>query len=127
MQDTTPPTPAQLIARARALIPVLAERAAAAEAARRTKLWSAYQSELYEALERFKMDPRSHQAGEVLLDITIAPSGQLLASSILKSSGVPELDRAALASLKRTHFPPIPSNVSAGSYRVTVPFQYNMH
>jgi periplasmic protein TonB len=102
------------------------QRAAATQAARRTKLWSAYQSEMYAALERYKVKPHSNRIGEVLLEITIAPSGKLISGAVLKSSGVPELDRAALDSLQRAApFPPIPPDISAGPYTVTVPFQYS--
>jgi protein TonB len=100
-----------------------AQQAAPALAARRDRLWSRYQSELYAALQRHKVHVA--KAGDVLLKITIAPSGKLLNSAITQSSSVPELDRAALAALERSApFPPIPPEVSSSPLTLAVPFRF---
>ncbi len=103
-----------------------AQRAAAALAARRNKLLSAYAMTVHAAVERHKLKPRLRLKGQVLVQITIAPSGELLSESVLQGSGLSELDAAALASLKQASpFPPIPPEVSAGPLTLAVPFHYN--
>ncbi len=101
------------------------QHAAAAVAARRNKSWSLYETELYSALERHKVKPHAAKTGDVLLLITIAPSGQLLSRAVANSSGVPELDGAAMAALERSApFPPVPPDVSSGPLTLTVPFRF---
>ncbi len=101
------------------------EQQAAAAAARRSKAWSRYETELYTTLERHKVKPRVRKNADVFLQITIASSGELVSRSVLRSSGVPELDGAALASLERARpFPPVPPEIGTGALTLTVPFQY---
>lgn len=52
-----------------------------------------------------------HLRGITTIAIRIAPSGALLATSILHSSGAPPIDRAALASVRATRFPPFPAKM----------------
>ena len=47
-----------------------------------------------------------HLSGVTTLSIELGPSGQLMAVSVLRSSGVPPIDKAALASVRATTFPP---------------------
>ncbi|MGC9268532.1 energy transducer TonB family protein [Acidiphilium sp.] len=47
-----------------------------------------------------------HLRGVTTVSIEIAPSGALLGVSVLRSSGAPPIDRAALASVRATRFPP---------------------
>jgi protein TonB len=101
------------------------EQRAAAAIARRNKSWSSYETELYSMLERHKVKPHAAKTGDVLLLITIAPSGQLLSRAVANSSGVPELDGAAIAALERSApFPPVPPDVSSGPLTLTVPFRF---
>ncbi len=101
------------------------QRAAAELAARRNKLWPVYVSELHSALERHKIKPRNARTGEVLLRITIAPTGSLVSHMVIKSSGSPELDSAAVTSLVQSApFPPIPPEIASGPLTLTVPFQF---
>lgn len=101
--------------------------AARALAARRIKLWSAYQVEIHAAVERAKTRPYTGRVADVLVSVTIAPSGQLLSCSVAKSAGVPELDQAAMTSVERAApFPPIPREVSAAPLTLTVPFEYRV-
>ena len=103
------------------------QQAASALAARRNRLWSAFQIEVYSALERHKIKPRVGRVGEVLLQITVAPSGELVSHEVLKSSGVAELDKAAVASMERAApFPAIPPEVSSQPLTLIVPFHYRM-
>ena len=47
-----------------------------------------------------------HLSGVTELALRIAPSGQLLGVSVIRSSGAPPIDRAALAAVRATRFPP---------------------
>jgi len=47
-----------------------------------------------------------HLRGVTTVSIEIAPSGALLGVSVLHSSGAPPIDRAAIASVRTTRFPP---------------------
>jgi periplasmic protein TonB len=103
-----------------------AQRAAAALAAQRNELLSAYAITVHAAVERHKLKPRLRQGGQVLVQITIAPSGELLSQSVVQGSGLPALDGAAIASLRQAApFPRIPPEVSSGPLTLTVPFHYN--
>ena len=89
-----------------------AQTASAAVAARRNKLLSAYQSELYSALERHKIHVA--KTGDVLLEVVLGPAGQVVARQVMRSSGVAELDSAAIAALDRSApFPPVPPEISS--------------
>ncbi len=104
-----------------------AQQASAAAAAHREKLLSAYQIQLHEALERAKKHIRTTHDGDVILAITIAPSGDLISDTVLKSSGIPEADRAAVASIDRAApFPPIPPEISKTEITLRVPFQFRV-
>jgi TonB family protein len=101
------------------------QQAAAALAARRNELLSQYSADLFSALERHK----THIAkiGDILLQFTIAPSGRLLDRAVIQSSGIPELDRAALAALERSApFRPIPADLGSGPLSFTIPFQFRI-
>lgn len=100
--------------------------AAKALEGRRTKLASVYQGQIFTALVRHRVVPRSSLKGRVVLVLTIAPSGQLMSHEVVQSSGSAILDGAAIASLeKAAPFPPIPHDLSAGPYTIRVPFEYS--
>ena len=104
-----------------------AQQASAAVAAHREKLLAAYQIQLHEALERAKKHIHAAQDADVLLAITIAPSGQLLSSEVLRSSGIEEADRAAIASTHRAApFPPMPPKIGATAITFRVPYQFRV-
>lgn len=46
-----------------------------------------------------------HLSGVTELALRIAPDGDLLAARVIRSSGAPPIDRAALAAVKATRFP----------------------
>jgi protein TonB len=102
-----------------------AQTASAAEAARRNKLLSAYQSELYSALERHKIHVA--KSGDVLLQVVLGSEGQIVSRQVMRSSGIPELDRAAIAALDRSApFPSVPPEISTGPITLAVPFQFRV-
>ncbi|MCF3945209.1 MULTISPECIES: energy transducer TonB [Acidiphilium] len=46
--------------------------------------------------------------GTAYIEFTLTPSGQLISASLYRSSGNPLIDKAALAAVRRMHFPPFP-------------------
>jgi periplasmic protein TonB len=100
-----------------------AQQAAAVLAARRNQLWSQYSVELNLAFDRHKVHVA--EKGDVLLEVTVAPSGQLLEHAVLQSSGIPRLDRAAITALERAApFPPLPPELSSSPLTFSVPFRF---
>ena len=100
-------------------------RAAAANAARQTRLLKAYEREMHEAIERAKVRPQVRRNAKVLVEMAISPSGVLLGRSIIQTSGLPELDAAALQSIDRAApYPSIPPEIGAAPMKLTVPFEY---
>jgi periplasmic protein TonB len=99
------------------------QQAAAALAAHRNELFSRYLVEFSSALDRHKVHVA--ETGNVLLQVTLAPSGRLLDRAVIQSSGHPELDRAAIAALERAApFRPLPQDLTSGPLTFTVPFRF---
>jgi protein TonB len=99
------------------------QQAAAALAARRNQLWSQYSVQLNLAFDRHKVHVA--EKGDVLLQVTVAPSGQLLDHAVLQSSGIPRLDRAAITALERAApFPPLPPELGSSALTFSVPFRF---
>ena len=82
--------------------------------ARRAEVLSIYNSKVYQALMKNALRPKTTQRGRVVVELTLAPSGELLDHRVVQSSGSPTLDMTAISSLERAApFPPVP----AGSRR----------
>ena len=85
----------------------------------------AYLGTLSKSIERSKVNPRSRQAGTVMVRFTVGPDGNLISRAVEKSSGSTVLDEAAVAALDRAApFPPMPQNVAKGPIEVSVPFEF---
>ncbi len=85
----------------------------------------AYLGTLSKSIERAKVNPRSRNAGTVMVRFTVGPDGNLISRTIEKSSGSQVLDEAAMAALDRAApFPPMPQNVAQGPLEVSVPFEF---
>jgi periplasmic protein TonB len=85
----------------------------------------AYLGTLSKSIERSKVNPRSRQAGTVMVRFTVGPDGNLISRGVEKSSGSKVLDDAAVAALDRAApFPPMPQNVAQGPIEVSVPFEF---
>jgi len=85
----------------------------------------AYLGTLSKSIERAKVNPRSRQAGTVMVRFTVSPDGKLVSRVIERSSGSRVLDDAAVAALDRAApFPPMPQNVAQGPIEVSVPFEF---
>ena len=93
--------------------------------ARRNEVLSLYNSRVYQALMKNALRPKTMQKGRVVLELTLAPSGELLEHHVVVSSGSRTLDTTAMTSLERAApFPPVPSEVSKQSHTLRVPFEY---
>jgi len=85
----------------------------------------AYLGTLSKSIERSKVNPRSRQAGTVMVRFTVGPDGNLISRAVERSSGSKVLDDAAVAALDRAApFPPMPQNVAQGPIEVSVPFEF---
>ena len=79
---------------------------------------------------RIKMNwdpPKWDDSTRVILIFKIAKDGRLLSCSVLKSSGVPGIDKAALEAVKATEpFKPLPAKFKGKSVNIEFSFDYNV-
>lgn len=79
---------------------------------------------------RIKMNwdpPKWNNSTRVILIFKIAKDGRLLSCSVLKSSGVPGIDKAALEAVKATEpFKPLPAKFKGKSVNIEFSFDYNV-
>lgn len=93
--------------------------------ARRSQVLSIYNNRIYQALMRNAHRPTTMARGRVVLELTLSPSGELLAHRILESSGSETLDKSAMTSLERAApFPPFPPELGKEAQTLRVPFEY---
>jgi protein TonB len=93
--------------------------------ARRTEVRSLYNSRIYMALMKNALHPKTAQKGRVVLELTLAPSGELLDHHVVESSGSPALDKTAMTSLERAApYPPVPPELNKEAHTLRVPFEY---
>jgi TonB family protein len=85
----------------------------------------AYGSQLVARLERNKHFPTKSLSGVVEVGFAIDPLGHLLSTKIVKSSGFPALDRAAIALVERSQpFPIPPSEVINSGLNFSIPVTF---
>lgn len=84
---------------------------------------TAYVGKIHGALQRVKAPVANGAVGQVTLGFTLSPEGKVMASDIIQSSGVPAIDKAALAWLERAVFPPLPDILGSGQ-RFNVPLTF---
>jgi len=93
--------------------------------ARRNEVLSLYNSRVYQALMKNALRPKTMEKGRVVLELTLAPSGELLEHHVVVSSGSSTLDKTAMTSLEHAApFPPVPPEVTKQSHTLRVPFEY---
>jgi protein TonB len=88
---------------------------------------SEYRGKLYQHLEKKKVNPRSREAGTVVVRFTVDSSGQVVSREVTESSGSKMLDDAAVASIdKAAPFPPMPGDIASAPMVVSVPFKFSV-
>ena len=93
--------------------------------ARRNEVLSLYNSRVYQALMKNALRPKTMRKGRVVLELTLAPTGELLDHHVVVSSGSATLDTTAMTSLERAApFPPVPPEIGMQSHTLRVPFEY---
>lgn len=90
-----------------------------------------YLQDLMRQLKRHKTYPaalkKAKTEGTVELQFTIDRSGRLVASAVKRSSGHPELDRAALEMLANASpLPPIPAFLDRSALSLSIPVEYSL-
>ena len=90
-----------------------------------------YYSKLMAWLNRHKTYPKqakkNKKQGVVTVRFTVARNGQLLTKKLEKSSGIEELDQAALAMLdKASPVPKIPKKFNKETLTVVIPIEYSL-
>ena len=83
-----------------------------------------------ELQRRIKMNwdpPKGNQSKRVVLQFKIAKDGRLLSCSVLKSSGLPGADKAAISAVQATApFRPLPAEFKGQSVDIQFTFDYNV-
>lgn len=81
------------------------------------RLISRYAASLRALIQAQLTVPESVRAlgldGDTVIQFRLAPSGQLLSARVVSSSGIPPIDRAALADVKSLRYPPFPPTLPA--------------
>ena len=91
---------------------------ATASAGKQAEIEAIWGAKIRSRIERAKRYPRGERdSGKVSLRISIGSSGRLLGVNVVRSSGNPKLDHAALAAVQRAgRFPPAPKELVADSF-----------
>ena len=83
-----------------------------------------------ELQRRIKMNwepPKGNESKRVVLLFKIAKDGRLLSARVFKSSGLPNVDKAALSAVELTApFKPLPADFKGGSIDIQFTFDYNV-
>jgi protein TonB len=67
-----------------------------------------------------------NEAGTVTVSCTLDRSGRVVSRHVARSSGHPELDQAALASIDRAQpLPAPPADISSAELRINIPIRFN--
>jgi len=95
------------------------------------KVEPSWQTSLMRQLQRFKRYPAAAQSrkeeGIVLLSFSLDRSGHVLAHSIARSSGHPDLDNEVMAMIMRADpLPPLPASMPQTRIDLTVPIRFSL-
>ncbi len=94
----------------------------------KTSVLKAYEGQMHAHLMKKVVRPRgSERVGKVVVRFVISPTGEVVSREVAQSSGVANLDAAALASIDRASpFPPVPAELASGPMVHTVPFKFSV-
>ena len=95
------------------------------------KAVSRYTDQIAQKIYRNKIYPRisrkRHEQGIVKIEVTIDKKGNVIKTSLTKSSGFKRLDTAALKSIaKSSPFPPFLDTMNSSTYTIIIPISYSM-
>ena len=89
--------------------------------------WGPYMRDLEQRIKRNWFPPKGDSSKRVVITFTIAKDGRLLSKKIVKSSGVPLADQAALKAIESTApFRPLPPEFKGTSVPIEFTFDYNV-
>ena len=96
-----------------------------------TKVEPSWQTSLMRQLQRYKRYPAAAQSrkeeGVVLLSFSLDRSGHVLAHSIARSSGHPDLDNEVMAMIMRAEpLPPLPESMPQTRIDLIVPIRFSL-
>lgn len=105
------------------------DRAAAQPAtlskAARQSLLAQWGATIRNRVEKRKSYPRGTRAsGTTVLRVTVSRSGALVVVAVAKSSGHPDLDRAAVKAVRKARYPAAPKGLEAGEYHFNLPLAF---
>jgi protein TonB len=83
-----------------------------------------YKQDIIERLASRKPKGIYGLRGEVAIEFTIAGTGEVSHAKVVRSSGQPTLDEAALAAVAGTRFPAPPSGLSAAQLTYRIPYYF---
>ena len=89
--------------------------------------WGPYMRDLEQRIKRNWTPPKGDSSKRVIITFTISRDGRLLNKRIVKSSGVPLADRAAMSAIEQTApFRPLPPEFKGQSVPIEFTFDYNV-
>ena len=89
--------------------------------------WGPYMRDLEQRIKRNWTPPKGDSSKRVVITFTISRDGRLLNKRIVKSSGVPLADRAAMSAIEQTApFRPLPPEFKGTSVPIEFTFDYNV-
>ena len=89
--------------------------------------WGPYMRDLEQRIKRNWTPPKGDSSKRVVITFTISRDGRLLNKRIVKSSGIPLADRAAMSAIEQTApFRPLPPEFKGQSVPIEFTFDYNV-
>ena len=99
--------------------------ATAAKPGNSKKLMASWGGQIRTSIERRKRYPSGTRAhGTVTLAISVHTKGQVTGVSVRKSSGVAQIDRAAVAAVKSARIAVAPNGLKSGVHSFTLPMKF---
>jgi protein TonB len=88
-------------------------------------LMASWGGQIRSSIERRKRYPAGTRAsGTVTLAISVHVRGEIVGVSMVRSSGVPQIDRAAISAVKSARVSAAPKGLTTGVHTFTIPMKY---
>lgn len=86
-----------------------------------------YMKEFQNKIKKYWKPPKNKESKRVVLLLTVGKNGNLLSKRVLVTSGIPEVDEAAIqAVLSASPFAPLPKEYRGESVEIQFVFDYNV-